>query len=445
MDTLVYSKAEPFSDGLALVEYKGKRGFINTSGDLVIGLNNVEYSSFSGGLARARDLEAKRKRLSYLIDKSGRNIGTLTTDSLADFKSLVTGGTYAISKVKDKYGLVDANLNTILEPVYDKITWAMSLNRVNPEPIIITKKESEVGFFNLQGPLFILSGEFYNINIDPDLAVITYRDRNNPYFENIIDYRGSKISKKHYSSVYTPSTEGLLCVSNNSNKMGAINFLGQEVIPCKYDFIGINNNGLFPVSQQNKWGVVNAKNKLIVPFLYDCVRPFSEGYAHVLKNDKWGFITKNGTVVAALKYEQVIPFKGGVAAVRNQTYWGFIDTRGRAVLPTKFDQVKYSQNSSVIAAQKDGFWRFYDKKGTPVTYSYYSNVIEPSANGSVWTIKREGYAGLLHINGNIILGCNRYREVDARFGPPYKVFDGAHYGFINEQGDLIPTDPAFLL
>jgi hypothetical protein len=64
-----YSQARPFSDGLSCVTVRGKKGFINTRGEMVIEPHFDRETSFRNGFAIV-EYESKQA----VIDKSGRAI-----------------------------------------------------------------------------------------------------------------------------------------------------------------------------------------------------------------------------------------------------------------------------------------------------------------------------------------------------------------------------------
>ncbi len=62
-DVSYYDQVFPFIDGLSLVVKKGKQGFINTNGELIIPLNYQEITNFTRGVAVAQFLTDNRWRL----------------------------------------------------------------------------------------------------------------------------------------------------------------------------------------------------------------------------------------------------------------------------------------------------------------------------------------------------------------------------------------------
>ena len=68
--------------------------------------------------------------------------------------------------------------------------------------------------------------------------------------------------------------------------------LGTLVIPARYDYAELFNEGLTQVKLQDKYGYLNTKGKVIIPLKYDLVQEFSEGFAAVQIGNKWGYITR---------------------------------------------------------------------------------------------------------------------------------------------------------
>lgn len=184
-------------------------------------------------------------------------------------------------------------------------------------------------------------------------------------------------------------------------KYGYIDFNGNEVIPCQYDYAQTFHEGRAVVGMgqelsKQKYGYIDTEGKPITPIQYSSMNSFKNGYALVRLNDRSfyidrdgneadsltavraqrnsdaprqfshrihtgeyypngiektryevGFVDKDGNVLVPLgKYSYTMPFSEGLAAVgfasnddieSGEGSLGFINEKGEMVIETRFD------------------------------------------------------------------------------------------------------------
>lgn len=85
-------------------------------------------------------------------------------------------------------------------------------------------------------------------------------------------------------------------------KWGIFTLKGKELVPCEYDYIGKNCEGLFLCSKGckiqgddevvgGKYGYLDKDGKLVVPLKYDAASDFSDGVAQVTENNVTSILT----------------------------------------------------------------------------------------------------------------------------------------------------------
>lgn len=150
-----------------------------------------------------------------------------------------------------KYGFVDKEAMTIIEPKYD-----------------------------------IINGDFYTCH---DLVKVGIR-----YSVGFPKYNGEIKTYERY-------------------KWGVINAKGETLIePLYYDIVVTDDRSPIVVRKFSEgYGVLNIHGNIIVPVgSYHYMDGFTNGYARVCKNDKWGIINEKGEVVLPLEYDSVWKFYG---------------------------------------------------------------------------------------------------------------------------------------
>ena len=173
---------------------------------------------------------------------------------------------------------------------------------------------------------------------------------------------------KYYNSYHN----GLAKVSQDKwwglyHKYGIVDINRNEVVPIKYDYIGvISDSKLIIVRLNRKWGYVDKSGKVVVPLKYDYAQDIIGGVAKVRLNGKYGFIDENGNEFVPCKYDHTESFHYGLAGVKLNGKWGFIDKSGNVVIPIKYDGITLFKNDSRIKVKLNGEEFYIDKKGNRI-------------------------------------------------------------------------------
>lgn len=206
--------------------------------------------------------------------------------------------------------------------------------------------------------------------------------------------------------------DGLAQVSKGE-KIGFIDKMGNEVIPCIYDFMEETDcsfhEGLAFVRQGDNCYFINKEGKKAFDFKYDAANHFSEGLAIVWKDGKTGYIDTKGNEVIALsdKYAYY-DFSEGLAAVGKDGKYGFIDKSGNLVIPINYDDIGEMDSepyfheglSAVCKNEKYGYIDKSGKEVIPFKYTYAHDFSEGLA-----VVKQNDKWGFIDKNGSIVIPC----------------------------------------
>jgi len=228
-----------FSDGMIPVLVGKKWGYLNTNGELAIGLKYEKAQKFDNGFAVVR-----KNGDFFVINKSGEEF---VVNGAIDVKSFTEG--LAPYKVADKtFGFVGTDGKVVIKAQFssvgyfvDGLAWAKTIDR-------------KVGYINKKGEWVIQPKFLAGKNFDP--------------------VSGLAKVKENEKWVYT-------------NKKGEITTVSSDVI---------NNfkNGLAKGRKGDKFGYYNKDGKWVIEAKFDGGRDFNNGFAAAKKGDKWGFINEKG-------------------------------------------------------------------------------------------------------------------------------------------------------
>lgn len=210
-----YDDAIEFSEGLAYVMKKDKRGYIDTSGTFIFELlEDIIGYSFQNGIAR---ISNENYYFGY-IDKTGRKIIDLTFEETGNFCPNL-----APANDKNKMGYINKKGEFVLPAIWDDC------------------REFSEG-----------------------LAFVGANDDINRLMWSVIDTAGMKLTEYEFTNAIDYS-EGLAAVEKNS-KWAFIDKNGFMPIDYTYDFAGKFKDGLSTagIRSEKKFGFIDTSGKFVV-------------------------------------------------------------------------------------------------------------------------------------------------------------------------------------
>lgn len=97
-----------------------------------------------------------------------------------------------------------------------------------------------------------------------------------------------------------------------------------------------------------RWGFVDKSGNVVIPMVYECAGHFSEGLAPVLKNGLWGYVDRSGRLAIPPRFIWADEFEDGLAEVllddgtgKSNGEVAFIDRAGRVVVETEIRRSQF--------------------------------------------------------------------------------------------------------
>ena len=405
-----------FVDGLALVLFEGRFGYIAMDGAFAVKPVYEDARPFFKGAAPVK-LNGKF----CFIDKSGKRIGN-ACDYIDHWQTFRSKEEVVPAQLEKKWGFINYRGDFIIEPVYDRIEatecgniWSafsgenidLLDNRGNiashlirdqywgdvicydPEEKLIEIEQCYSTSDESPGRL-ILNEDGNHIACEGDCRKIgIFRDGACPVFERedsyYINKRGERITEASLQAVgdfrfgkgivrreglygYIDSKGNLLTPARFKYAHG---FLDQyaQVLTLGGEWIWINSSGdavAAPLFKENgKCGLGLEAWPFQRPEQgWSTSREFREGFCRVELDGRYGFVDTGCRVVVEPRFDEVRDFSGGVAAVKDTSgKWGYVNTDGDVITVPRFDEVR--DFTDELAAVKDdrGKWGYVDKAG----------------------------------------------------------------------------------
>ncbi len=287
---------------------------------------------------------------------------------------------YYTSYENGKFGVINNDGETVIEPSYDEMITIPN----NSKPIFICTYDvnDETGTYKTKA-----------IN-EKNEEILTGYDT----IETIDNY-DSKENIWYEDNVLRVSKDG---------KYGIIDFNGQEVLPCEYDEISAlkGNTNNFIVKKGKNIGLINEKGQAIINTEYKNILTLEEGYkdAYIIVNadDKYGLISTTGTILIEPKYSEV-KYLGdsNLFAVKQDKTWQLMDTSENKILIDKgYEDFKEVKSDNIIV-KKDGKYGVITKENKEKIKPEYDDL--EYAFSIYYIAKKDGKYGVITLDNETVI------------------------------------------
>lgn len=383
---------------------------------------------------------------------------------------IITAQNLKRKSIQGKYGYVDVNGKTIIDPEFEDAALEFS------EGLACIKMKDKWGFIDLSGKK-VISCKYEEVwYFHEGLAKAKLLGK-----WGYIDKKGKTVIPFVYD--YGGNFEKGTASAQLNDKYGLIDNRGNELISFKYDAIRMDaKTGIAQVKLSGKWGFADQSGKEIIPCIYESVFDFYEGLTHVKLNNKYGYIDITGNVIIPIKYDDAWTFSNGEARVKlngrefyinkkgeesrvdlsrsdqfgsdTETHvlavipfedihkkWGLKGADGIIILQPKYQRIfEFSEGFAVV--QNDKLQRGYiNSKGleiTPLKYQSRNNfsggiaVVSPFPNNT----GAENKFGIIDASGKEIANLI-YDQIENLSNGYAKVLIEGKWGFVDKSGNQI--------
>jgi len=385
---------------------KGKWGFVDENGSLVVKYNYNAVGPFQGKYARVQ----KGDKWGF-INKNGEVVIKPEYDN---FSSFTDAGVAVVQKGK-KYGYINTDLQFIVPVKYTNI------GAFNADGLVWVADGKKYGIYNINGSVFI-EPKYKSIGVfTPYVNDISKIDWNNcsvavashlKYGGSYTLYRKTSISTSYYSKIPESPIGYYYSNNDNSYKNSVISPSGDVIIPAgKYYAAFYPNDGIAPVAMsENQYNFVNigtGKKMLKRPVL--AAWGFDENVAIVKtklgKTTKMQLLDRTGNFVNDNKYDYIYPINHGVYVTYNDGLYGMADKYGNEIFAPKYKYMTSTTNG-MWAVSEDGQTNFHfiDSKGNTILNDNYDFAMTFVSGYS--TVKQNEKWGIIDETGKTIVPCN---------------------------------------
>ena len=302
----------------------------------------------------------------------------------------------------DKWGVLDSNGNTVIEPMYQEMVIVLNNSR---DVFLCTYDVNEE------------TGEYKTkiVNSKNEEIYTEYSE-----FE-VLDNFDNVGNVWYESDIFKVKKDG---------KYGLIDIDGKEVLSTGFDSIealkGLENSII--VEKDGKYGLVNKSGATIVDAEYSKILKmgddYKQGYITIDSKNKYGLFSYNGTKILENKYEKIDQIYGEkYFSVTEKGKNILIDTDGRKVKLGDYDKITQI-NSEGIVFKKDNKFGFMDYDGKTKIKPQYKNLVQ--INTGILMADKNGKVGLVDINNKTKLPFD-YKSIYYEQGAGIYIADDSKY------------------
>lgn len=298
----------------------------------------------------------------------------------------ITSKDYFVIFKDNKWGVVDSNAQTIIDPSYaEMITIPNSKNDVF---LCVYDVNYETGEYKTK----VLNSKNEEIftKYDKVEALQNFDESNNLWYETnvlkvekegkygIIDLEGKELTETKYQEITTiAGIKSALKVKENG-KFGVIDDEGKTIVETKYMEVTNlgkdNKSGFIIKNDEGKYGVVDYSNKMVLDTKYEEVLKVHANNMYVVKKEgKQVLISEDGTEVLSKGYDSIYDILksegNGIIFIKNSKF-GVMKTDGEVIIQPEYEYMKEAK-SGILIASKEGKYGIVDmQNNTKLEFRY---------------------------------------------------------------------------
>lgn len=337
----------------------------------------------------------------FIIEKINDSKREYKIEEISEYK-------FFVSRVNEKYGVIDSSGKTIIDATYDKV----EIPNPSKDVFICYKNEKGIAMNSSKQQIFAEYNSVEAIMLKNTATNVPYEksvlksEKNGKY--GIIDFSGKKLVETEYDKIESFSNiEGQLQIQKGE-KLGIINIKGTILVKPEYDAIigddyytedlkNKKNGYIVGLKNQDgyKYGYINNKGKLKLKIEYNDISRVTdilEGedeYLIIAKNGQYG-VTKNSNNIIKNEYQAIEYDKiNKVFIIQKNKNYGVADLSGKIIIPI--------ENTSV---QAKGEYIYIDKNNIREVYDASGKKVDIDFDKSIMPTSNENYKIVINSNDN---------------------------------------------
>lgn len=350
---------------------------------------------------------------------------------------------YFLINENNKWGIIDNNAKTIIEPIYDDAIIIPN----NKKDIFISTYNVNYDEGTYETKVLNAKGKEIFAEYDKVSALENYDENNNMWYEEnvllvekdekvgLINFEGNEILEPNFDKIYTlKETENSL-ITEKDGKKGAVNHLGLQLVENKYEEIK-------SLGEDTKSYIVKLDNKYGIDGILDCkyeeIKALNNKEIFCVKQDgKYKVIDADGKTVFSEKFDSIETIKNNIIVYKNKDKYCAYDIENSKKLSKTYKTLKHTENNLFIARTNNNYGIIDINNDTKIkqeyaNINYYEDVNIYELEGKNSDINTILNSELKEIAKGIISEVNAEKSY-------IKLWTKDGYGYYNLNGEKIET------
>ncbi|MBT8327491.1 MAG: WG repeat-containing protein, partial [Bacteroidia bacterium] len=340
----IYSKVGNCTEGLLPLKRRGKYGYADENGVFILPAKYSKAESFSNGVALVRFKTIRNRNYYGYINQEGKFV---ISPKYTRATSMNTNG-FAEVKKGSRKGILNSQGKKIVPVKYKRV--------YERENFFVATNNLKTTVYNQQGKkIKSIRGKARNGYSDG--LLVLYRSGKFGAF----DTKGKKVLPFKYRGL-KPFENGV-SASQSGKTCYIISIERDTLAILEGRAIGGFVDGLLLLKQRDGYIFVNRFGQNTFQKQFKEAEPFVDGYALVRENAKFGLLDNKGFYRVLPEYDQVKQPVNGVSIVAQNYLVGVCDLNSNYLIAPECTDIKYDRNSEVFQYSYKNQYGYFDKSG----------------------------------------------------------------------------------
>ena len=392
----------------------------------------------------------------------------LSSDSSAS--KLVSTKYFVINK-NNKWGVIDNNAKTIIEPIYEEAIIIPNSNK----PLFICTYNANYEDGTYETKVVNQTGQQLFKEYNRVLPLEIYDESKNMWYEQnvllvekdgkygLINFDGKEILDLVYDNIYTLKGIENSLITQKDGKLGLADTFGNEIIKNEYEEIKSlgKDTKKYIVKQNNQYGIFD-----VLDCKYQEILALNNNKLFCVKeNNKYKIINENKEEVFKESFKEIKEIKDNIVVYKNSKGYTAYNVASKKSMGKEYKELTYTNNNIFIAKNsKDyGLINFENEIKEDFKYSnicYYQDVKVYELEENAAEINKILNSELVEIANGVVSQTNSqksYIKVWTEEGYTYYQTNGQEkqsqdiltqnnlflskqngkYGFVNKEGKVV--------
>jgi len=330
-------------------------------------------------------------------------------------------------KVEKRWGLIDAEGEMVLSPVYEAI------GEFKRFGYAVMQREGGVGLLERLGKE-IVPTRYEDLKILDSTLVEVRKDG----VWQVIHLGGQVVLPPGYQRVRVADNRYL--IYKQQDKWGIVDDRGASIAAPRYDEISFEANRFFLTRNQSAIGLLDNEGFEVLPNMAQEISIFSDSLFLFRKDDRWGAVDHTGKEVLAARYDSYVRISPNfIKLIYDEGKCVLFSVPCRRVITGNEYQDFYAFSKKYIIVKKERQLGLVDWCGEVVLKPQYAEI--QSYYGALFRVNFRGKWGVVTAGDHSRIPF-QYDYIAPLRGGACLVKDGRFYGIANFQGEEV-VEPVY--